>query len=101
MTRAAYNYEALRTASSQLIQAKNRLDQKLTDMRNMIATMVGGDFKTTQASGKLDEVYSQFTDKATKTMETMQRTSDFLRGVIAKQQEVEGSTTDVFGGLAR
>lgn len=101
MKRAAYSYGALETGASQLIQAKNRLDQKLTEMRNMIANMVGGDFKTTQASGKLNEVYGQFTDKATKTMQTMQRTSDFLKGIIAKQKEVEGSTTDVFQGLNR
>jgi uncharacterized protein YukE len=101
MKRAAYNYEALRTAAADLIQKKNELDQQLTEMRNMIANMVSGDFKTTQASGKLNEVYAQFTDKATKTLETLQRTSDFLKGIIAKQEEVEGSTTDIFTGLNR
>jgi signal transduction histidine kinase len=100
MATAQYNFERLRQASQQLTQAQNRLDTKLTEMRNVIANMVSGDFKTTGASGTLNEAYAQFTDKASRTLETLHNTSRFLQGIVQQQQQLDGNLQQGFRRLS-
>lgn len=99
MARAQYNYAAISAGARNLRQTHYNLDNKLTEMRNMIGNMVSGEFKTTAASGTLNDSYTQFTTRATKTLQTLNKTAQYLDSIVNQQKQLDGNLNTDFGRL--
>jgi WXG100 family type VII secretion target len=94
------DYDAVVQAANRLTEGKQRLDQKLDQLKSMIDNLISTQFKTTAASGKLGDAQSRFTQAAKQTMAALNGMSQYLESVKRQHEELDQNLAGGFGSIS-
>ncbi|GAB3275004.1 WXG100 family type VII secretion target [Kineosporia babensis] len=89
-------YEEMRTASNKLNAGKDDILGKLSELKNMINTLVNEGYVTDKSSKKFDENYTEFNDGATKMAEGLEGLASYLE---AAADAFEQADTDLASAI--
>jgi WXG100 family type VII secretion target len=82
-------YAEMSESATKLRNNKNDIESKLTTCKSIVDTLVGSGFVTEQASGKFDEVHTEFVTSATQVMETLDQLSQWLDQAVEALREMD------------
>lgn len=71
-------YGEMNDSATKLRTNKEEIDARLEQCKTIVSGLVGSGFVTDQASGRFDEVHTEFVNAANKTMETLAQLSEWL-----------------------
>ncbi|MEZ0068230.1 WXG100 family type VII secretion target [Streptacidiphilus sp. MAP12-20] len=89
-------YQEMSDSASRMRNNKADIDAKLTECKSIVDSLTGSGFVTEQASGKFDEVHTQFVNSANQAMETLDQLSQWLDKAVDAMREMD---TQLAGSL--
>ncbi|MCL2785409.1 MAG: WXG100 family type VII secretion target, partial [Propionibacteriaceae bacterium] len=78
-------------ASLKLENGRQEINTKLQELKTFIDNLVSSGFVTEKASVKFAETYADFTNSATKTIESLNGLSQFLKTATQEMQATDSS----------
>ena len=82
-------YAEMSDSASRMRNNKNDIDTRLTECRNIVDGLVSSGFVTDQASGRFDEVHTEFVTSANQVMETLEQLSLWLDKAVEALREMD------------
>lgn len=82
-------YAEMSDSASKMRNNKNDIDAKLTECKGIVDSLVNSGFVTDQASGKFDEVSSEFVSSANQVMETLEQLSQWLDKAVDALRDMD------------
>ncbi|WP_280727300.1 WXG100 family type VII secretion target [Kitasatospora sp. MAA4] len=82
-------YQEMSDAATTMSNNKADIDDKLNQCRTIVDNLTTNGFVTEQASGKFDEVHTEFNTSATQAMETLAQLSDWLNKAVAAMRDMD------------
>jgi WXG100 family type VII secretion target len=73
-------YQDMHDARDRLVEAKDELKAKLTELLTYVGDLVQDGYVTSASSGAFHQSYDEFTQGATQAVESLQGLGDFLQG---------------------
>lgn len=89
-------YEEMSDSATRMLNNKNDIDDKLTECKTIVDGLTASGFVTDQASGRFDEVHSEFVTSANQAMETLAQLSDWLNKAVDAMRDMD---TQLAGSL--
>lgn len=83
------SYAEMSDSASKMRNNKDDIDSKLTECKNIVETLVGSGFVTDQASGKFDEVHTDFVTSANTVMDTLDQLSQWLDKAVDALRDMD------------
>ncbi|WP_369392456.1 WXG100 family type VII secretion target [Streptomyces sp. CG1] len=96
MANVNVTYQEMSDTASKMRNNKADIDSKLSDCKSIVDSLTGNGFVTEQASGKFDEVHTEFVNSANKAMETLEQLSQWLDKAVSAIQDMD---TQLSGSL--
>lgn len=78
MANVNVTYQEMRDAANRLTRGKEEITSKLTELRNMVNSLVNGGYVTDSSSKEFDTSYTEFNDGATKMAEGLEGMGKYL-----------------------
>lgn len=82
-------YAEMSDSASRLRSNKAEIDSRLSDSRALVNSLVASGFVTDRASGRFDEVNTQFVTAANELMTTLESLSTWLDNAVTALQDVD------------
>ena len=82
-------YSEMSDSATKMRNDKNDIDAKLTECKSIVDDLTNSGFVTDQASGKFDEVHSEFITSANKVMETLDQLSQWLDKAVDAMRDMD------------
>jgi WXG100 family type VII secretion target len=82
-------YAEMSDSASKMRNDKNDIDAKLTECKSIVDNLTNSGFVTDQASGKFDEIHTEFVNSATKVMETLEQLSQWLDKAVDGMRDMD------------
>lgn len=82
-------YAEMSDSASKMRNDKNDIDAKLTECKSIVDDLTNSGFVTDQASGKFDEVHTEFVNSANKVMETLDQLSQWLDKAVDGMRDMD------------
>ncbi len=82
-------YAEMSDSASKMRNDKNDIDAKLTECKSIVDDLTNSGFVTDQASGKFDEVHTEFITSANKVMETLEQLSQWLDKAVDAMRDMD------------
>ncbi len=82
-------YAEMSDTASRMRNNKNDIDAKLTECKSIVDGLVSSGFVTDQASGKFDEVHTEFVNSANQVMETLEQLSQWLDKAVDALRDMD------------
>ncbi|WP_239406162.1 WXG100 family type VII secretion target [Frankia sp. Cj3] len=92
------DYAQLESTAAKLDSARQEIETQLGQLKSMADTLVSDGFKTTQASGKLEASYQQWTTGAKGVIGGLDGMVAFLKDVVAQHQQLDQNLGQAAGG---
>ncbi len=89
MTNFKAGYAGMQETATTMRSNKDQIITLLTDTRRRVSELVASDFVTDTASGRFDDVATEFDAAANKTMETLPILSDWLDKAVAAVEQMD------------
>ncbi|WP_327071289.1 WXG100 family type VII secretion target [Kitasatospora sp. NBC_01250] len=89
-------YQEMSDTATTMRNNKADIDDKLNQCKSIVDNLTTNGFVTEQASGKFDEVHTEFNTSATQAMETLDQLSQWLDKAVAAMQDMD---TQLSGSL--
>jgi WXG100 family type VII secretion target len=89
-------YAEMSDSASRMRNNKNDIDARLTECKNIVNSLTGSGFVTDQASGRFDEVHTEFVTSANQVMETLAQLSQWLDKAVEALRDMD---TQLAGSL--
>jgi WXG100 family type VII secretion target len=89
-------YAEMSDSATRMRNNKNDIDARLTECRSIVDDLTASGFVTDQASGKFDEVHTEFVNSANTVMETLEQLSTWLDKAVQAMQDMD---TQLAGSL--
>jgi WXG100 family type VII secretion target len=89
-------YEEMSDSASRMRNNKSDIDAKLTECKNIVDNLTNSGFVTDQASGKFDEVHTEFVNSANQAMDTLDQLSQWLDKAVDAMRDMD---TQLAGSL--
>ncbi|GAB2711932.1 WXG100 family type VII secretion target [Kitasatospora kifunensis] len=89
-------YQEMSDTATTMRNNKADIDDKLNQCKSIVDSLTSNGFVTEQASGKFDEVHTEFNTSATQAMETLDQLSQWLDKAVAAMQDMD---TQLSGSL--
>jgi WXG100 family type VII secretion target len=89
-------YTEMSDSASRMRNNKNEIDARLTECKSIVDNLTGSGFVTDQASGKFDEVHTEFVNAANELMENLDLLSEWLDKAV---QALSDMDTQLAGSL--
>ncbi|MEY9874620.1 WXG100 family type VII secretion target [Streptacidiphilus sp. MAP12-33] len=86
-------YQEMSDTAARMRNNKTDIDDKLTDCKNIVDSLTGNGFVTDQASGRFDEVHTEFVNSANQAMETLDQLSTWLDKAVDAMREMDTQLT--------
>ena len=86
-------YQEMQDSASRMRNNKSDIDAKLTECKSIVDTLTTSGFVTDQASGKFDEVHTEFVNSANQAMETLDQLSQWLDKAVSAMQDMDTQLT--------
>jgi WXG100 family type VII secretion target len=96
MTNLNITYQEMSDSASKMRNNKADIDQKLTECKNIVDQLTNSGFVTDQASGRFDEVHTEFVTSANQAMDTLDQLSSWLDKAVDAMQDMD---TQLAGSL--
>ena len=75
-------YADLESTASRLRSGQTDIEQRLTELKRLVDTLISEGFRTDKASGAFGTSYEQFNSGATKTIQGLEGMAQFLRSAM-------------------
>jgi WXG100 family type VII secretion target len=82
-------YQEMSDSASKMRNNKADIDAKLSECKSIVDTLTNSGFVTEQASGKFDEVHTEFVNSANTAMDTLDQLSQWLDKAVAAMQDMD------------
>lgn len=82
-------YAEMSDSATRMRNNKNDIDSKLTECKGIVDSLVGSGFVTDQASGKFEEVHTEFVTSAGKVMESLEQLSQWLDKAVDAMRDMD------------
>lgn len=82
-------YGEMSDSASKLRNNKNDIDARLTECKGIVDGLVSSGFVTDQASGRFDEVHTEFVTSANQVMETLEQLSLWLDKAVDALRDMD------------
>lgn len=82
-------YAEMSDSATRMRNDKNDIDAKLTECKSIVDSLTNSGFVTDQASGKFEEVHTEFVNSATKVMDTLEQLSQWLDKAVDGMREMD------------
>jgi WXG100 family type VII secretion target len=89
-------YAEMSDSATRMRNNKNDIDSRLTECKSIVDQLTASGFVTDQASGKFDEVHTEFVNSANTVMETLEQLSTWLDKAVDALQDMD---TQLAGSL--
>jgi WXG100 family type VII secretion target len=89
-------YAEMSDSATRMRNDKNDIDAKLTECTSIVDNLTGSGFVTDQASGKFDEVHTEFVNTANQLMENLELLSQWLDKAVEALRDMD---TQLAGSL--
>ena len=89
-------YAEMSDSATRMRNNKNDIDARLTECKSIVDNLTGSGFVTDQASGKFDEVHSEFVNTANQLMENLELLSEWLDKAVEALRDMD---TQLAGSL--
>jgi WXG100 family type VII secretion target len=89
-------YQEMSDSATKMRNDKADIDAKLTECKSIVDNLTNNGFVTEQASGKFDEVHTDFINSANQAMETLDQLSQWLDKAVQAMQDMD---TQLAGSL--
>ena len=89
-------YEEMSDSASRMRNNKSDIDAKLTECKSIVDNLTASGFVTDQASGKFDEVHTEFVNSANQAMDTLDQLSQWLDKAVDAMRDMD---TQLAGSL--
>ncbi len=89
-------YQEMSDTAATMRNNKADIDDKLNQCKSIVDSLTTNGFVTEQASGKFDEVHTEFNTSATQAMDTLDQLSQWLDKAVAAMQDMD---TQLSGSL--
>jgi WXG100 family type VII secretion target len=90
------DYDQLLRSAERLKTGRGSLNDKLTQLKGQIDSLITTNFKTVQASGKLGDAQSRFTEAAKRSIEALDAMGEYLRGVKESHESMDNEAAGLF-----
>jgi WXG100 family type VII secretion target len=82
-------YGEMSDSASKMRNDKSDIDAKLTECKNIVQELTNSGFVTDQASGRFDEVHTEFLTSANTVMETLDQLSLWLDKAVDAMRDMD------------
>jgi WXG100 family type VII secretion target len=89
-------YQEMSDSANTMRNNKADIDDKLNQCKTIVDNLTHSGFVTDQASGKFDDVHTQFVNSANTAMETLDQLSQWLDKAVSAMQDMD---TQLAGSL--
>ncbi|MCB5907529.1 WXG100 family type VII secretion target [Streptomyces sp. NPDC050161] len=89
-------YGEMQDSATRMRNNKADIDSKLSECKSIVDDLTASGFVTDQASGKFDEVHTEFVTSANQAMETLDQLSQWLDKAVSAMQDMD---TQLSGSL--
>jgi WXG100 family type VII secretion target len=89
-------YTEMSDSATRMRNNKNDIDARLTECKSIVDNLTGSGFVTDQASGKFDEVHTEFVNTANQLMENLELLSEWLDKAVEALRDMD---TQLAGSL--
>ncbi|MFF7635815.1 WXG100 family type VII secretion target [Kitasatospora sp. NPDC008050] len=87
-------YQELSDTATTMRNNKADIDDKLNQCRQIVDSLTTNGFVTDQASGKFDEVHTEFNTSAVQAMDTLDQLSQWLDKAVAAMRDMDTQLTN-------
>ncbi|MFX0592282.1 WXG100 family type VII secretion target [Melissospora conviva] len=91
-------YTEMSDSATRMRNNKNEIDARLTECKSIVDNLTGSGFVTDQASGKFDEVHTEFVTAANEVMENLDLLSEWLDKAVQALRDMD---TQLAGSLGK
>ncbi|GAA2555196.1 hypothetical protein GCM10010435_27190 [Winogradskya consettensis] len=96
MANLSITYSDMEDSAKRMSSNKEEIDSRLTECKSIVDQLTTAGFVTDQASGKFDEVHTEFNTSAGQVMETLTQLSEWLNKAVEAMREMD---TELAGSL--
>ena len=89
-------YTEMSDSATRMRNNKNDIDARLTECKSIVDQLTASGFVTDQASGKFDEVHTEFVNTANQLMENLDLLSEWLDKAVEALRDMD---TQLAGSL--
>jgi WXG100 family type VII secretion target len=82
-------FQEMQDAANRMTHAKEEMMSKLTELRNMVNSLVNGGYVTDSSSKQFDENYTEFNEGATKMAEGLEGMGQYLTAAADTFREAD------------
>ena len=82
-------YQEMSDSASKMRNNKADIDAKLSECKSIVDSLTNSGFVTEQASGKFDEVHTDFVNSANTAMDTLDQLSQWLDKAVSAMQDMD------------
>ncbi|WP_433833580.1 WXG100 family type VII secretion target [Actinoplanes sp. CA-015351] len=82
-------YTEMSDSATRMRNNKNDIDARLTECKSIVDNLTASGFVTDQASGKFDEVHTEFVTSANQVMETLEQLSSWLDKAVDAMRDMD------------
>lgn len=90
-------YAEMSDSATKMRNNKSDIDAKLTECRTIVDGLVNSGFVTDQASGRFDEVHTEFVTSANQVMETLDQLSVWLDKAVEAMRDMDTQLASSLG----
>lgn len=98
MANISVTYDQMKDAAARLIQGKEEITTKLTELNQLIDNLVASGYVTDQSSRAFDETFDQFVVGTKSGIEALDGLSQFLNAAADAIQETDTSLASAIKG---
>jgi len=96
MANLSITYSDMEDSAKRMGSNKEEIDSRLTECKTIVDNLTSSGFVTDQASGRFDEVHSEFNTAASQVMETLTQLSEWLNKAVEAMRDMD---TELAGSL--
>jgi len=97
MPNISVDYEAVRSAAGRLTAGKNEMETQLTQLKNLIDSLVASGFRTDLASHKFSASYDQWHTGTANAVAGLDGMASFLNTVVAQHENLDSTLSNAGG----
>jgi WXG100 family type VII secretion target len=82
-------YAEMSDSATRMRNSKNDIDAKLNECKIIVDNLTRSGFVTDQASGRFDEIHTEFVNSADQVMGTLEQLSQWLDKAVQAMQDMD------------
>ena len=97
MANVSVTFDEIRTQATQLRNGQRSIEDQLSQLKSQIDTLVSSGFVTDRSSKAFDSSYTEFTSRASKTIQAIEGMAGFLESAADALQSTDEQLASSLG----